>query len=299
MKIYVFVLLLLMMLGRNATGQVSLSLALNSRPQPWLAEWSNPVNGAMIITFMPGAAGGDPLVRLRTTLLNESQSAIAVTNMNNARIYNLKQGTNYFNIGDALQFQNLVFQGNVRALLQRTGRLAAGQYQLMVEVMNNAGDVVIARQTRPFFVTSYQLPVLLQPANDANLDAHIAQNVIIFRWTNLVPGGQELPEYRVQVFEIKPGQTAMQAFRGNRPLLDEAAPRGATQYIWRPMLPMPDSVANRKFIWTVQTLDREGNPIPTEDSAIEGRSEPAIFNIADKRALPQEPVLHQNLTNNK
>ena len=148
--------------------------------------------------------------------------------------------------------------------------------------MNTGGDIVRAKQTRPFFVTSYQLPILINPASGSSLDAHLAQNIIIFRWTNLIPGSQELPQYRVQVFEILPGQTPIQAFRGNRPLLDEPAIRGTTQYIWRSNLPMLDSTANKQFIWTVQTLDAKGLPIPGMDMNIQGRSEPAIFSIVNQ-----------------
>src|SRR5690606_3568491 len=101
---------------------------------------------------------------------------------------------------------------------------------------------------------SYQLPILVKPADGAGLEAHIAQQMITFRWTSLVPAYPGLLNYRVQVFEVLPGQTPMQAFRGNRPVLSEFAIKGTTQYIWRPNLPMLDSTANRQFIWTVQTL---------------------------------------------
>ncbi|MDB5014149.1 MAG: hypothetical protein JWQ25_2351, partial [Daejeonella sp.] len=229
-----------------------------------------------------GPTVNDPSVKLKTSLLNENGSVIGTSNINAARVYTLKEGVNQFTLADALQLQNLALTGNVQSLLQRTGRLAAGQYQLMVEVMNASGDIVRAKQTRPFFITSYQLPVLINPAKEAKLDAHNAQNIITFRWTNLVPSSQELPTFRVQVFEILPGQTPMQAFRGNRPLLDEPALKGTTQYIWRPNLPMLDSTANRQFIWTVQTFDAKGFPIPSSDMTIQGRSEPATFSIVNQ-----------------
>lgn len=283
MKLYhVLLTVFMLLIFHVAQGQITLNLALNNRPQSWLADWVNPVNGQMIISYMPGPALNDPSVKLRTTLLDERGDIIGVSNINSARIYTLRSGVNQFTIADALQLQNLVMQGNVQNLLQRTGRLAAGQYQLMVEVMNTGGDVVRARQTRPFFIASYQLPVLLQPAEAANLDARIAQNMIIFRWTNLIPVSQDLPQFRVQVFEILPGQTPMQAFRGNRPLLDEPAKKGTTQYIWRPNLPMLDSTANKQFIWTIQTLDARGLPIPGMDMNMQGRSEPAIFGIVNQ-----------------
>lgn len=283
MKRYsLIIIVIILFMARETKAQITLNLALNNKPQPWLSDWINPINGQMIISYMPGPVLNDPSVKLKTTLLDERGNPIGVSNINSARIYTLRPGLNQFTIADALQLQNLVFQGNLQNLLQRTGRLTAGQYQLMVEILNTGGDIVRARQTRPFFITSYQLPVLMQPANGTGLDAHLAQNIIIFRWTSLIPGSPELPQYRVQVFEVLPGQTPMQAFRGNRPLLDEAAAKGLTQYIWRSNLPMLDSTANRQFIWTVQTLDVKGLPIPGTDMNIQGRSTPAIFNIENQ-----------------
>ena len=281
-KYHLLLTVVLFLIVQAARAQITLNLALNNRPQPWLSDWVNPVNGQMIISYMPGPVLNDPSVKLKTTLLDETGSIIGVSNINSARIYTLRAGVNQFTIADALQLQNLTLQGNLQNLLQHTGRLPAGQYQLMVEVLNTAGDIVRARQTRPFFITSYQLPVLMQPASGSSLDARLAQNIITFRWTGLIPGSPEIPQYRVQVFEILSGQTPMQAFRGNRPLLNETSTKGSTQYIWRTNLPMLDSTANKQFIWTVQTLDRRGQPIQGMDMNMQGRSEPAIFNIVNQ-----------------
>jgi hypothetical protein len=281
-KYYLLFTVALFLIVQVAQAQITLNLALNKRPQPWLSDWVNPVNGQMIVTYMVRPTLNDPSVKLKTTLLDERGSIIGVSNINSARIYTLRAGVNQFSIAEALQLQNLAFQGNFQNLLQRTGRLTAGQYQLTVEVMNITGDVVRAKQTRIFFITSYQLPILMQPANGSTLDARLAQNIIMFRWTNVIPSSGEFFQFRVQVFEILPGQTPMQAFRGNRPLLDEPAIKGSTQYIWRPNLPMLDSTANKQFIWTVQTLDANGLPIPGMDMNIQGRSEPAIFSIVNQ-----------------
>lgn len=71
----------------------------------------------------------------------------------------------------------------------------------------------------------------------------------------------------------------MQAYRGNLPLLNEAVTRGITQYVWRSRLAMLDSTANKQFIWTIQTLDKNGMPIPGLDLTAQCRSDPTIFNI--------------------
>ena len=284
-KYHLLFTVVMFLMVQLAQAQITLNHALNKRPQPWLSDWVNPVNGQMIITYMVRPTLNDPSVKLKTTLLDERGNIIGISDINSARIYTLKAGVNQFSIADALQLQNLALQGNFQNLFQRTGRLTAGQYQLTVEVMNTRGDVVRAKQTRFFFITSYQLPILMQPASGSTLDARLAQNIIMFRWTNLIPSSGEFFQFRVQVFEILPGQTPMQAFRGNRPLLDEPAIKGSTQYIWRPNLPMLDSTANKQFIWTVQTLDANGLPIPGMDMNIQGRSEPAIFSIVNQMGM--------------
>ena len=257
---------------------------MNSRPQPYLYDWAKPINGQMFINYMPGPVLNNPSIKLKTTLLDEGGNIIGASNNTAARVYNLRAGINQFTVADALQLQNLILTGNTQNLLQSTGRLKAGQYQLMVEVTNMTGDRVLAKQTRPFFITAFQLPILVSPAKEAELDAHIAQNTILFRWTNLVPSSQELPVFRIQIFEILPGQTPMQAFRGNRPLVNEQVLKGTTQYIWRPNLPMLDSTANQNFIWTIQTFDSKGFPILTSDITIQGRSEPATFSIVNQKS---------------
>jgi hypothetical protein len=287
MKRYIMLAIGLFLFIQSATAQITVNFALNSRPQPWLSDWSNPINGQLIISYIP-MVFADPFVKLRTSLLNESGEIIGISNTSSARIYQLKDGVNLFSAADALQLENLKLVGKAQTLLQRTGRLSAGLYQITIEVLNKAGDVVRAKQTRSFFIAAYQLPFLISPTNEAELDAHVAQNTIIFRWTSLIPGTPELPIYRVQVFEILPHQTPMQAFRGNRPLLDETALRGTTQYIWRPNLAMLDSTANKKFIWTVQTLDHEGKPIPSLDPTTQGRSMPAVFTIIRKKLIKPE-----------
>ncbi len=271
----------------SAKAQINLTLAFNSRPQPYLADWSNSINGRAIITL--GQIPFNNLVKFKTTLAQQNGTVIGTTNLQGAMIYPLKRlpATNLFSLGDVLQLQNLQLSGAAQNLLQQSGRLAAGAYSITVQVFDNR-DSLLAERLSILNITAYQLPQLISPANNAELDAHVASAIITFRWTRLTPASQELPHYRIQVFEILNSQTPMQAFRSNQPLLDEEATKGATQFIWRSNLPMIDSNMNRRFIWTVQTLDFNGNPIPSSDMNVQGRSEPATFTI-----------VHQMGANNK
>jgi hypothetical protein len=68
---------------------------------------------------------------------------------------------------------------------------------------------------------STQLPTLMKPYNGKILDAKVAQTVITFRWTPLLPRSSTPVHYRVQVFEILDKQNPVQAMRSNMPLLDK------------------------------------------------------------------------------
>ena len=121
-------------------AQIKLNIALNSRPLPYLADWYKPINGQMIVSYVPGQSTLDASVKIKTTLLDFNGSVIANSTIGGANVYRLMLGVNLFSMGDALQLQNLVLMGSAQSLLQRTGRLMAGQYQLNVQIVNIQGD---------------------------------------------------------------------------------------------------------------------------------------------------------------
>jgi hypothetical protein len=281
MKKIIYIQILLLIIYANASAQVNLTLAFNNRPQPYLADWSNAVNGRAIITVT--GAMNITAIKFKALLTNEEGVDVGVTNVAAANLFTLNPtpATSIFSLGDVLQ--NMLFNGPTQSLLQQSGRLRAGTYKLTVQVLNAQGSLLTEKITI-INCTAYQLPIPIFPNNGAELDAHVASNIITFRWTRLTPVLQELPRYRVQVFEVYNFQTPLQALRSNTPVLDEEATKGATQLIWRTNLPMLDTGANRRFIWTLQTLDINGAPIPTIDVNQQGRSEPSVFTIIKQSA---------------
>jgi hypothetical protein len=193
-----------------------------------------------------------------------------------------------------LQQENLRFSdGNVIKSIQKTGKLPAGNYQLCIQVIGSAmngatGSVSSTGREiemlkvpvcRPFTQANYQLPYLMWPAEKTWIDAQIAQSVITFRWSSIVPRSQEHVTYRLQVFEVKENQQAMQALRSNMPILNVDVLN--TQYSWRPQLNFNETKGS-VFIWTIQTIDIKGNPITTSDGYNLGWSEPRIFGVCNK-----------------
>ena len=99
--------------------------------------------------------------------------------------------------------------------------------------------------------------------------------------------------YRIQVFEVLPTQSPVQALRSNQPVLDKEVV-AATQYIWQPQLSFTPYDGETKklpaFIWTIQSLDKPGGlPITQTDGNGEGRSDPIIFFVnPDKNKKPKK-----------
>jgi len=177
----------------------------------------------------------------------------------------------------------LIFIGQYRNTIERTGKLPAGQYQVCVSILQpGTFQVIAAERCRIFNLVGVQLPFLMMPVNKSVIPRINAQNSITFRWTPVTPQSAIGPaSYRLQVFEILTNQQPVQALRANQPILDILL-RGVTQYIWQPRLSFLNNDSLVQFIWTIQTLDPTGAPILLSDGNGESRSEPFIFVIATK-----------------
>ena len=171
-----------------------------------------------------------------------------------------------------------IFNPSFQNQLNKTGKLKAGTYRLIVSFFNAAGTAQVSNeQTKIFTIVAAQLPVLIAPANEVILKEEAAQTAIVFRWTPNLPRPQEPVTYTILVFEILDGQTPMQALRSNQPILNNEV-KGVTQYIWRPQLGMAEEGRN-KYIWTIRSTDFRGTAITGESTNGDAVSEPYTFSF--------------------
>jgi hypothetical protein len=277
---YQLLLIVICFTSNILTAQFSGNLILNNRPPSYLSDWNNALTGQLVLNYT--GAVNNMKVKLSTQILNESGSIIGLSNNASAQIISLNIGANIININTVLQLANMQFNSGATALAT-SGKLAPGNYQLCVQLLTIDNQLLQFQQCKPFTQVNFQLPYLLTPTDKFWIDANTAQTFITFRWSSLVPATQETPIYRLQVYEVKEAQTPMQALRANQPILVTDL-RRTTQYIWRPQLSLKDS-SNHIFIWTVQTLDGKGIPITTQDANTQGRSEPRVFGVCNKKGL--------------
>jgi len=277
----------------NATAQIKFNLIVSAQPPAQLSEWSN---RREVLTVVVTALGVPPgfQYKIKTEIKTLDGTVIGSADLARTPIFTPNStGTDILTANDVMPLEFMLFTGKYKTSLERTGKLPADNYTICVQPVRPvdfgpAGEV----QCKNFYLATTQLPILMKPYNEEILDAKKAQTAIIFRWTPVVPTQPSPVKYRIQVFEVLPTQSPVQALRSNQPLLDKEI-LAATQYIWQPQLTfMPYDNETKKlptFIWTIQSLDKDNKPVTQTDGNGEGRSEPIIFFInPDKDRKPKK-----------
>ena len=261
----------------TATGQINSNLIMAAQPPAQLSEWGNSREVLTLILSAQGSVAGQ--FKLKTEIKTQDGTVIGSADLAKTPVFTGNPaGTTLLVANDVMPLEFMVFTGKYKTSLQRTGKLPADNYTLCVQPVRPADYVPVGEvKCKSFYLATTQLPVLMKPYNEEVLDVKLAQTAITFRWTPVVPTQTSPVTYRLQVFEVLPTQSPVQALRSNQPLLDKER-LSATQYIWRPQLSLiNDDSSKLKFIWTIQTLDKAGNPVTQTDGNGEGRSEPIIF----------------------
>lgn len=276
-------------------AQVKFNFAiLNTQPPAQLSEWGNRREVlTLIVTGQPGAPGGGQY-KIKTEIKTTDGTVVASADLAKTPVFTINStGTPTILVAnDVMPLEFMVFTGKYKTSLQRTGKLPAGNYIICARPVNIIDYTPLGEeQCKTFYLATTQLPILMKPYNEEVLDAKKAQTAIIFRWTPVVPTQTSPVTYRIQVFEVLPTQSPVQALRSNQPLLDKEIV-AVTQYIWQPQLTfMPYDDETKKlptFIWTIQSLDKPGGlPVTQTDGNGEARSEPIIFFVnPDKNKKP-------------
>ena len=277
----------------TVTAQINSNLILAAQPPAQLSEWGNRREVLTLILSAPGAVAGQ--FKLKTEIKTLDGTVIGSADLAKTPVFTSNpSGTTILFANDAMPLEFIMFTGKYKTSLQRTGKLPADNYTLCIRPVRPVDYTPLGEeQCKNFYLATTQLPILMKPYNEEVLDGKTAQTAITFRWTPVVPRQTSPVTYRLQVFEVLPTQSPVQALRSNQPLLDKEI-FAATQYIWQPQLSFSTSADNETkklstFIWTIQSLDKAGLPVTQTDGNGEGRSEPLIFFVdPNKNKKPQK-----------
>jgi hypothetical protein len=260
-----------------ATAQINSNLVMAAQPPAQLSEWGNKREVLTLILSAQGSVVGQ--FKLKTEIKTMDGTVIGSADLAKTPVFTGNPaGTTILFANDVMPLEYMIFTDKYKKSLQRTGKLPADNYTFCVQPVRPVDYVPVGEvKCKNFYLATTQLPILMKPYNEEVLDAKTAQTAITFRWTPVVPTQTSPVNYRIQVFEVLPTQSPVQALRSNQPLLDKEI-LAATQYIWQPQLSFfSDDNKKMKFIWTIQSLDKTGAPVTQTDGNGEGRSEPIIF----------------------
>ncbi len=312
--------------SKTVTAQFNAQLVVIPNPPGALGDWDHKT-----LTYM--VSGGTGLIMpviIKTTLKTAGGEIVASKNLAKSSTFIAGNSNLVLYVEDVMPLDIMIFNGSFKTSMDKTGKLPAGSYQLCVQLVNPTDYRMLSEEKcRTFNLASYQLPIPIIPAGEVILDMEKAQSAITLRWTPVTPSTGNVFTYRVTVFEILPGQTALQALRSNQPLLAKDIV-GTTQFIWQPQLGFthccigsgdPDFDLKMKkdtsrsigpdmepdldayaFIWTIQTIDQQGHPFGDGNVNGDGFSEPNIFFVDRRPAAMRRsgpPVRTTNLTGKK
>ncbi len=121
-------------------------------------------------------------------------------------------------------------------------------------------------------------PRLTTPENEKKFLKKDMAAPVMFRWSPVVPKTPEPVTYRLKVWQLMEGQNGQQAMRSNKPIAEKTVVN-VTETAVAGLYTGPCKPPYLcDFIWEVQALNRQGQPVCTKN---EGRSEPYTFKILD------------------
>ncbi len=302
---------------QNASAQLNTNLVVIATPPSALTEWNNKKE---VLTFLvqPGP-GLQFTYKIRTEIRLGDGTVVGRTDLARSATYAAASTNAVYYAGDVIPLENMIFNGKYKSALEKTGKLPSDNYQICVRLVRPTDFTPVSEEKcRSFYLAALQLPILLKPYNEEVLDATVANNIIMFRWSPVVPRQTTPVTYRIAVFEVLENQNPVQAMRSNMPILDKEV-RGATQYIWQTQgitgaylnRMVTDSTKKKKqyvghvslikrtikpgdtdslnnddpvaaFAWIIQALDTNGKPLGDGNINGDGVSEPVVFFVRGK-----------------
>jgi len=169
---------------------------------------------------------------------------------------------------------------NATSYLGQNCTLTPGEYKISVQffyfnIGQNKLMPISYEKTKDFTIIdkTYQPPQILAPADNAMLTATALTQPITLKWSPVTPSPASPVKYLIKIWQLLLGQTASQAKQLNQPLRTINV-TAATQTVVTSLInSLVMTPYTRNFIWTVQALNADGQPIGSNN----GTSAPATF----------------------
>jgi len=280
MKKHIFSLLILLAgLPTVTQAQVTISLNVDSNPNPRIADWVDKTSLAILTinNTNPNLEGTDIIIQVKMYL---NGKLVIQTKDSQMPKQSLEFGTMVLYANDIIPYNALQFMDGFEQPLIKTGLLPSGVYSFCTSVADTGGKVISkpAEACKPMTVTSYQAPELIKPTAAAELPSATMLGQL-FTWTPLMPAPspEQGLEYVIRITEVKSGQTPSQAFLTNYPIVEENV-GPLTQFLWPADIDIPKQ--NTTYAWAIKAVNNNDVPYLSEQS---GFSKIGTFTIMTKQ----------------
>ncbi|HZV13211.1 MAG TPA: hypothetical protein VFA55_08345, partial [Candidatus Kapabacteria bacterium] len=239
---------------------LTINLIMSPNPSPRIGDWATRRETAQLI--ITNTSGASKQVKL-STQISLNGSLVAFTKNQNMPVLTIPPGAMTYDAGAMIPYNDVTFQGQIDQSVKRSGLLPEGQYQICVSLIDPS---TFAQITQPvcqsFTILGYQQPILLQPADNSDVNASNSAPPPVFMWTSVTPAPPTVVTYHFKLIELMPGQQPKAAFQSNPPLFERDV-IGATQFVYTPdASPLRDSMY---YVWSVQARDQSGNVLGQGD----------------------------------
>jgi hypothetical protein len=234
-------------------AQISISLNVDSNPNPRIADWVNQAEIlVMTVTNTDSRLVGQPF-KIQITMQYNNKTVIE-TKPQDMPTLQLGLGSEVFLSNDIIPYRALVFNDGFENRLISTGLLPPGTYRFCASIIDLNNRVISRPEEvcRAMRITSYQAPSLILPANNMSIRSELL-SAATFVWSPITPVPLALlgVKYKLIVSEVKPGQTPTQAFFDNYPLIQEEI---ETLTLFRWPLDLEPPAKTTQYVWSVQAL---------------------------------------------
>jgi len=255
----------------------NISIYFSNNPSPYISDWRDKKEMVLLTIINPGTK--DLSVKIKTELYDGNGVLVAFTDASKMPVINILAGqTNSFNAEDMFPVYAIKYKGNMERTTSQTGRIPDDNYKICVTLTDPQTGTQIgtsATVCRMFSILAYQAPVLLTPIDNDTIPENKMKG-IIFRWGPVSPYPKMIVTYRLQIFEVQPGQTSMIAMRANRPILEKDLP-GILQTQWP--IDFAPATPGMKYVWTITALDNDERKLVDGN----GFAQPFSFEVMEEK----------------
>ncbi len=215
-------------------------------------------------------------MKVKTELFDGKNTVVANTVASKMPVLLVPPGISQYNAEDIFPISAIDYNGNLEVKTAQTGRIPDDNYRFCVSLTDPQNGTPIGSSgtvCKNFNIIAYQAPVLVTPTDNESIPESDIHG-IVFRWTPISPSARGIVTYRLQVFEVLPGQENITALRNNQPIIEKDL-KGLLQTQWPIDFAMPED--GRTYIWTITPLDEEDRKLVDGH----GFAQPFVFTIGN------------------